>query len=384
MQQTICTGDNTTAVVLTSNVPSTTFTWTATATPGITGFTASGTNTLPSQTISNSTNAIGTVTYHIIPSGSLNGCAGIPNDYVVTINPEPVVLVAQTVLTHCSGTTTNIALSSNVAGTTFSWTASAPSSISGFSNGTGNVIAQTLSNTSNAPHDVTYTITPTYNGCAGSPLVVTVTVFPATVLSVVPAFPVSCSGQNVVINLIGNVPGITFTWTASAVGNVTGFTNGSGSTISQTLINNDNVPRLVTYAVMMSMNGCTNGPTNFIVTVNPIPSVTNNPVASSQCSGATFNLALSSSVAGTTYNWTANGTPGITGYAGGNTATINQTLLNSTSTSGTVVYTITPTANACSGAPVDYTVTVNPNPIVNLSLGSQSICSGTAITPVTF
>ena len=384
MQQTICTGANTTAVVLTSNVPATTFTWTATASAGITGFTASGTNSIPLQTISNSTNATGTVTYHIIPSASSNGCAGIPKDYIINVNPEPVVLVAQNVLTHCSGTTTSIPLSSNVTGTTFSWTSSAPGSITGHSNGTGNVIAQTLANTSNAPHNVIYTITPTYNGCSGNPLTVTVTVFPATLLSIVPAFPVSCSGQNVTISLIGNVPGITFTWTASAVGNVTGFLNGTGSTISQTLINNDNIPRLVTYAVMMSMNGCIDGPTNFIVTVNPIPVVTNSPVSSSQCSGATFNLALSSSVAGSTYNWTANGTPGITGYSGGTTGSINQTILNSTSSAGTVVYTITPTANACNGIPVDYTLTVNPNPIVNLSINSQAICSGTVTAPVTF
>ena len=385
MQQTICSGASTILVSLTSNMPSPNFTWTASSVPvSLTGFLASGTNTIPVQTITNPSNVQGTVTYVVVPSGSINGCPGIPRNYLVYVNPIPVMTATPGSQDICSGQTTGISLTSNVTNTTFSWTASAPSSILGFSNSSGNTIAQTLTNTSNAPHDVTYVITPTSNGCAGIPVTVVVTVNPAMTLTAVPVAPFVCSGSNMVINLVANVPGVSFTWTASAVGNVTGYSNGSGPTISQTLVNNDNVTRTVVYAVVMSLNGCTTSATNFIATVYPQPALTNTPLAATRCSGAAFNLALTSSVAGSSYTWIANGTPGISGYSAGNSSTINQTLINSTNTAGTVVYTITPSANGCPGTPVDYTVTVNPTPNVVPSLATQSICSGTSTIPVSF
>ncbi|MDO9257465.1 MAG: PKD domain-containing protein [Bacteroidales bacterium] len=388
MQQTICTGDKTSLVTLISNIPATTFIWAATASATtVTGFQANGTNTIPIQTITNTANIQGTVTYHIVPNTGTNGCAGIPADYVVKINPEPVLTVPQFTYTLCSGNTINIPLSSNVAGTQYSWTANSGGVITGGSDQlvpiSTTAISQTLSNISNANHNITYVITPTSNGCVGNPVTVVVTVTPEQVLTIVPASPVTCSGSNVVITLLGNDPAITFTWTASTTGNVTGFSpTGSGPTISETLINHDNITRTVVYAVTMDLNGCTSGVTNFNVTVYPTAAITNNPLVSSLCSGSTFNLALSSSVWGSTFSWTANSISGVTGYSSGNGSTINQLISNSTSAPANVVYTITPSANGCTGTPSDYTLTINPIPDVNLSLSTQSICSGTATTQV--
>lgn len=386
MLQTICTGTKTSLITLASNITGTTFTWAAVMPlpSGVSGVQASGTNTIPEQMINNSSNIESTITYHIVPDAAANGCAGIPNDYTVKVNPEPIATAPQSTYTICSGNTTTIPLSSNVANTTFSWTSSAPA-ITGFSDGTGNVISQTLVNKSNANHSVTYIITPSSNGCAGNPITVTVTVIPEQVLTVVPANPTTCSGSNVVINLNGNVGGISFSWTASSTGNVSGFSNGSGSTISQTLTNNDNVTRTVIYEVTMTLNGCISGVTNFSVTVYPTASITNNPLSSAKCSGMPFNLALSSSVAGSTYTWIANcSTTGVTGYSGGSGSTLNQTIQNPSVTPANVIYTITPSANGCTGIPANYKLTVNPIPDVNLSLSNQSICSGTATLPVSF
>jgi len=383
LSQTICSGGTTTAVTLTSNVIGTTFSWTASAVPaGVTGYQVSGTNTIPSQTINNTSNIQGIVTYVITPSGSINGCAGIPRNYSVYVDPIPVATATPSTQIICSGMTTGINLSSTVSNTTFSWTASAPSSILGYSNGTGPAIIQTLTNTSNAPHDVTYVVTPTANGCVGNSITVVVTVVPSPNLVLPPPNQTTCSGVPVVLNLVANYLGVTFTWTASATGNVTGYSNGSGPTISQTLVNNDNVPRNVVYAVMMTLNGCTDGPAYITVTVNPTPHVTNAPLAATRCSGTGFVLSLTSDVAGTTYTYTANGSPGTSGYANGSGNTINQTLFNSGNSSGTVTYTITPTANGCAGPSVNYVVTVNPIPNVTPSLANQSICSGTSTLPV--
>jgi len=384
MQQTICTGSNSTAVTLTSNIVSTTFTWTATAVPtSVSGYQASGTNSIPVQNITNPSNVQGVVTYHIIPSGSINGCLGVPTDYLINVNPVPVATATPASDVICSGSTTNISLSSTVTGTTFNWTASGPGVLSGFSNGSGNTISQTITNGSNAPHDVTYIITPTAGGCPGTPIVVVVTVNPANAITSLPLSQTICSGATYTMNLTATLPGTSFSWTVSGAG-VTGYSNGSGNTISQTLTNATNVPHNAVYLVTGTLNGCITSTTSFTVTVNPLPVLTNSPLTATQCSGTAFNVAFTSNLAGTTYTWTANGTPGISGYSGGNSGTINQTLINSSNAPGTVTYSITPSANGCAGIPVDYTVTVNPRPSASLSLANQSICSGTPTTAVTF
>jgi len=84
-----------------------------------------------------------------------------------------------------SGQQTSIAITNpnSVPGTTFSWTAPAQTNVTGGQPGSGSTIAQTL--TTPGSGTATYTITPSANGCAGSPVTATATVFPAaTVTSV--------------------------------------------------------------------------------------------------------------------------------------------------------------------------------------------------------
>lgn len=91
LTQTICSGTSTTLVTLTSNDASTTFVWTATKDALITGLTtSSGTNIIPPETLTNTSNSTaGTVTYIITPTA--NGCTGIAVNYVVTVNPKPII-----------------------------------------------------------------------------------------------------------------------------------------------------------------------------------------------------------------------------------------------------------------------------------------------------
>lgn len=90
LTQTICSGTSTTAVPLTSNVVSTSFEWTASTSSAITGFTTSGTDTIPAETLTNPSNTTpGTVTYVISPKA--NGCTGPNIYYEVTVNPAPII-----------------------------------------------------------------------------------------------------------------------------------------------------------------------------------------------------------------------------------------------------------------------------------------------------
>lgn len=174
---TICSATSTN-IALHSNVTGATYTWTVgTITGGITGATASGGATI-SQVLTNPGNTAGTVTYIVTPTA--NSCPGITSNIIVTVNPTPDVSTASS-LTICSATATNIALTSSVAGATFSWTiGTVTGGIVGATPSNGTTIAQTLYNTGLTPGTVEYRVTPSANSCPGPVTAFTVTVNPLT------------------------------------------------------------------------------------------------------------------------------------------------------------------------------------------------------------
>lgn len=88
LTQQICSNESTSVINLISDIANTTYTWTAAASNGISGFITSGnTNTIPSQTLINSQNGSGTVTYTVIPA--VNGCVGDVVDFIITVNSTP-------------------------------------------------------------------------------------------------------------------------------------------------------------------------------------------------------------------------------------------------------------------------------------------------------
>ena len=94
------------------------------------------------------------------------------------------------------------------------------------------------------------------------------------------------------------------------------------------------------------------------------------------CSNSAVAYTPVSSVGQSSFSWTAVADPGISGATAGN-GNINNILVNSSPTQpGTVKYTITPSANGCSGEPFELLVTVMPRPILTLSADKTSICSG--------
>lgn len=88
-------------------------------------------------------------------------CISFPARTQCGVNPIPVATVTPTIQTICSGSPiTNIVLSSNIAGTTFSWTRDNTVSVTGIATtGTGN-ISGILTNSTNAPVSVNFAITP--------------------------------------------------------------------------------------------------------------------------------------------------------------------------------------------------------------------------------
>jgi uncharacterized protein (TIGR02145 family) len=372
----ICTGD--TAIIgFQSSLTGTTYQWTASASsPNITGF-SGGSGNLISQVLVNSGFTAETVTYVITPAAS--GCQGLPDTAQITVFPVPDVIPVPATPSICSGQTTMIALSSDVAPTTFSWTATGGSpNVSGFSPGSGNTIAQTLISTSGVIETVTYHVTPMSNGCPGPVFDLAVTVNPQPHLTTAPMQATICSGQNTSIVLTSSCLNTAFVWTPSLVsGNVTGFNPGTGNLISQVLVNALATAGEVKYTITPTAGSCIGFDTSYYVTVSPEPHVTNSPLTQDICSGAVTSIALATDVTGSTFDWTVTpGSANVTGFASGSGPVIAQTLTNTGFSLETVTYHITPHASGCTGPVTDFTVTVFPVADAYYLPASQAICSG--------
>jgi hypothetical protein len=161
--QTICSG-SATSITLISTFPGTSFNWTVVQ-AGVTGA-SNGSGNIISQTL----NGAGTATYTVTPYETVSGCLGTPVVVVVTVNQVPTVIATPNSLNIESGDSVTINLTSNIVGTTFTWTA-LNNQVSGATSGSGNTITDTITGSGSA----SYTITPTNNGCVGIPIIVVVT-----------------------------------------------------------------------------------------------------------------------------------------------------------------------------------------------------------------
>jgi hypothetical protein len=169
--QTICSGD-TTSIALTSTEPTgIVYSWVVLQ-EGVNGGTAGNSiasgNTIAQELFATG-NTPGTATYTITPyEDGLTGCSGTPVVIIVTVKPTPnIIAVPSSPQTITSGDTLNIALSSGVVGTTFTWTATPGSGVTGATSGTGNTITDTLISANSA--SVTYNIVATApNGCTNT------------------------------------------------------------------------------------------------------------------------------------------------------------------------------------------------------------------------
>lgn len=373
-----------TAIALTSDVSGAQFTWTATGSSlQVSGFSnSSAPGTSINQSLVNTGNSTETVTYHITPQAA--GCNGPAVDYVVRVYPVPNLTNTPASQAQCNNLATGITLTSNVVGTQFTWTASGSSLlVTGFSNSAapGTSINQTLVNSGYVTETVTYTVSPSANGCSGTSMPYLVTVYPTPDLTTNPLAQSQCNANGTGITLTSNVAGTQFTWTAAGSSpQVSGFSNSSvpGTSINQILVNSGYSIETVTYSIVPHKNGCDGTTYTYTVTVKPTPDFSNSPLTLQMCNNVQMNKTLTSNVAGTTFTWSCTpSSANISGYANNTTPTtlLNQTLVNSGLAVESVVYHMLPTANGCTGTSVDYTVSVVQSPDVYFTPATQTICS---------
>jgi hypothetical protein len=396
--QVVCNGAPTTAVTFTGAVSGTVFNWTNNTTS--IGLAASGTGNIASFNAINTGNAPVVATITVTPSYTNGGttCTGTPRTFTITVNPTPVVnSVPNQVI--CNGApTTAVNFSSPTTGGTivYNWTNNT-TSIGLAASGSGNIASFTATNATNAPVTATITVTASYtNGgttCTSAPVTFTITVNPTPIVNNV-SNQVVCNGEmtaDVFFSSPTTGGTIVYNWTNNNTSIGLGA-SGTGNIPAFTATNATNAPVTATITVIASYtNGgttCTSAPRTFTITVNPTP-VVNSVPNQTVCNGApTAAVNFSSPTTGGTivYNWT-NSTPsiGLAASGSGNIASFNA--VNATNDPVTATITViasyTNGGTTCSSAPVTFTITVNPTPVVN-SVANQVVCNGAPTTAVTF
>jgi hypothetical protein len=179
-----------------------------------------------------------------------------------------------------------------------------------------------------------------------------------------------CAGDSTTFDA-GACGGCTYQWRNLGTGLIVGM----GQTYKTGLVD--------TYSVTVTnSNNCSGSDTVQLFTT-PVPSVTNNPLAESICSGNSTNIVLTSSVPGTQFHWIASLSSGnISGFSADSGLVINQVLTDNLPSSGIVTYHLTPKVGSCAGTTVDYPVTVTPGaPVsVGITASQNNVCAGTSVT----
>lgn len=365
--QTICSGAATN-LALTSSVGGSQFGWTVAQT-GATGA-AAGNGTAITQSLTTTALAAGNVIYTIIPSA--NGCSGNAATATVTVNPVPAATATPTTQTICSATVTSVALTANVAGTTYAWTV-AQSGVTGGTAASGTNIAQTLTNAGTTSASATYSVIPTAGGCPGATIPVTITVNPTPVVTATPVSQTLCSGGVTSVNLASATAGTTYSWTVSQSG-ITGATAGNGNTIAQTLTTTAPVTGTATYTVTPTANTCVGVTKTVIITVDAIPAAPGTITgADAPCAGSTQIYSVAAVSGAGSYIWTL--PPGWTGSSAANTITVTVGTSN-----GTIKV---KSSNNC-GTSAESTKTVVTTPVLAAAISISNdapalLCSGTIV-----
>jgi gliding motility-associated-like protein len=359
--ETICSLQST-GIVLSGSIAGTTFSWVPSTTT-VSGA-VSGSGTIISQVLTATTASVGNVLYSITPS--YNSCSGTPISVSIFVTPKPILSVSPASQTICSGTSTAIILSSSMPNTNYSWNVIG-TNVSGNLAGTGSIISQILTVGTTSGNAV-YLIVPNVNGCSGAPIEVTVTVNPIPLVIINPVLGQTiCSGETTAITLSSSVTNTTFSWSAIQ-NNINGSGPGNGNTIAQTLTTIIPALGTVTYTITPVSNGCIGASGSVLVNVKPTPEIFGIPSQLPICSGDSTNIVITPSLIGTTFSWTVNPI-GVSGATNDSGFSIIQALETTGNASGTVVYTVTPTLNLCSGLPIDIPVKVNPLPLPTLNPG---------------
>lgn len=309
----ICSGDSST---LTAS-GATTYTWSANA------------NSAQTSTVNVTPGTTGNITYSVTGTDN-NGCTGTAQ-VTVSVTATPVLLAIASPTNVCAGQSTNLV--ANGSATSYSWSTGATTQ---FTSATPTV------------NPTTYTVTGFFGACS-SFTTVTVGVTPQPTVSAITATSfTTCSGAADTLNVTVSPGNATIQWSP-----------GGASTTSVIV----NPTTTTTYSVLATVGTCTAQSAPFTVTVTPTPQFTATATGSQAvCAGGTVQGISFNTSSGATVNWTNTNTN--IGLAASGSGSINSYTAPNVTTSQTGTITATATNNGCIGNTQDFTITINPNPVI--------------------
>jgi gliding motility-associated-like protein/uncharacterized repeat protein (TIGR01451 family) len=174
------------------------------------------------------------------------------------VDPNPTVTPDNTVI--CNGGTINLALTSQIPSTTWTWHVNSPAGITGAEDdatGTQTAISQTLFNSARVAHQLNYNITPmVYGACELGHITATVWVNPIPEMEASSADTILCYGDATVINIRNMNPNVQGQWVydlqVAAETGVSGFSASgrytSPADLTEVLYNTATKDRQVVYS----------------------------------------------------------------------------------------------------------------------------------------
>ncbi len=375
----------------------TTYTWTA-PTGNVSGGSASDASaatpitSLYNGPLTNSGAAVDTAYYTLIPTtGAI--CVGEPFTVKVPVNPTVVMNTPESRKLCHGDQFEEMTFSTSITDGTmsYSWTNDKPS-IGLVAADDTKINAFTVENTTESTVVANLSVTPTYtNGvaCPGNPVNFTITVNPQVVMNT-PANQVLCHGDECdPVNFSTTIGDgqMSYSWTRKNA-NVTGLDAQDATNIPATVLNNTtNKPQIDTFIVTPTYtnNGirCTGNPVEFTMTVNPKVVMTQ-PMDTVVCHGSQTSLSFTSNLQGGTmgYTWECdNPTIGLAATGDGETLTFTAANTGTMARVANIEVTPSYTANGktCTGEPVTFKITVNPQVVMNTPV-SPVVCNGTGTT----
>jgi uncharacterized protein YbdZ (MbtH family) len=170
----ICSGAS--IIIGATGVAGNTYLWTANPSGEIFDFTSSHPLVSPYYT----------TTYTLVETNTVTGCSN-SNSVTIVANQVISLTVTPSEQTICSGDNTNITITSNISGTVFTWeptlTVGNPATTTGYSDGTGPLINQIISNVSGAASSISYLIKATADECENRDFTAVVHINPEPVVN---------------------------------------------------------------------------------------------------------------------------------------------------------------------------------------------------------